>query len=141
MAICVSYAPAPHFQRQDSLLGYREVKGFDASDLADMILDTLAEYNTEDAEPLIKKLVAWTADGASTNGVRRVLGSGGKNVANLLFAAAGRKIVVTHCSPHRLQLSVSAAFHYDAFLKEVESNIKRLFNHLRFSPGQPMPNN
>lgn len=54
----------------------------------------------------LTKLVGFTADGASVMGTRRAFGLPGSNVAKLLqdkiLSAGGLKLIVVHCSAHRL---------------------------------------
>ena len=56
-------------------------------------------------------------------------------MATRLAAAAKRPLLVAHCAAHRLQLSVSAALHADAYLAEFEKAVNRLFRFLMGPSG------
>ena len=80
-------------------LGYKDLPGFEASDLFSQIKALL------DASGLSNEhLVAFTADGASVNGTRKALGDvRGDNVGKRLQEWAGHPILIIHCDPHKLQ--------------------------------------
>ena len=112
------------------ILAYRELAGFASADLTKRIADVFAESGLD-----LGKLCSFTADGASVMGTRAALSAGGDNVAAKLSEAAARPLLITHCSAHKLQLSVSAALHADPYLADFELNVHRLFRFFRGPSG------
>ena len=87
-------------------LAYRDLPGLQARDLAGVVISVLEALKRPKAN-----LLSFTADGASTMGTRRAMGDdSGDNLAKHLRAWTGQSILVTHCSPHKLQLRVSNAY-------------------------------
>ena len=95
-------------------------------DLFDCIKALLEEHRLDP-----KKIVGFTADGASVMGTMRSLSDQGSNVAYLLSQLVGKPLLVTHCAAHRLQLAISGAYTKVPYLKDMEKRINS-------PPGQPV---
>lgn len=81
-----------------------------------------------------RKIFGFTADGANVNGVRRAMSDpGGDNVSAKLLAAIGRRLMIIHCAPHRLQLAFKDAWFNDDYLQKVDDLLHKLHNHLKAS--------
>ena len=129
LAVALSYLDAS-FCSRSIVLAYRELPGFTAADIAKSVADACNERGLD-----LRRLCAFTADGASVMGTRAAMSAGGDNVARRLSDAAQRAVLVTHCAAHRLQLCVSSALHADAYLQELEGTVHRLFGFLRGPSG------
>ena len=116
-------------QRVTAPVAFRDLSGFEAADLFTCVRSLLESW----ALPK-ESLAAFTADGASVMGTRVALGARGDNVAKRLAEWAGHPLLVTHCAPHKLQLSVSASFQ-EPYFKTLEKQIKALFKNLSEHPG------
>ena len=109
-------------------LSYKNLFGMEAADLFAAVQNSL-----ENASLQKENLVAFCADGASVMGTRKAMSDprDGNNVVRRLEAYCGHPMLVQHCSPHRLQLAIEAAFHTDDYFKEIEKRMRTLFTHLR----------
>jgi hypothetical protein len=132
MLIIVVTFIGPNCEKLSAPLAYRNLAGMEASDLFASVKDTLEASLLDPAN-----LVAFCADGASVMGTRKAMSDprDGNNVARRLKAFCGHPILVQHCSPHKLQLAVEAAFHGDDYFKETEQRIRALFKHLKAHPS------
>ena len=112
-------------------LGYKNLPGFEAKDLFEVIRSTLEENNLSKDH-----MIAFCADGASVMGSRQSMsGNEGNNVAHKLQSWCGHPLLVQHCAPHKLQLAVASAFHQHEYFKSMEKRITALFNHLSNCPA------
>ena len=119
------------WEPQTVVLGYRELRGLESTDLMACVSDCFREHDLD-----LRKIVAYTADGASVMGTRRAMGEpGGRNVAALLRQRVEQPVIVTHCSAHRLQLAINDAYSSDPELKALERCINCMFKYFRGKEG------
>ena len=138
LLVMVHYIGPPTWKVQSKLLTYRELPGSTAVDIAECVKKSFAELDIDLSGN--SRLVCYGADGASVMGTRRAFGLPGNNVARLLQelvegeAGCRHRMLVTHCSAHRLQLAISDALHKDDYLSKMESMITKLYRRLRAHP-------
>eukprot|EP00435_Cladocopium_sp_Y103_P054451 s35_g17.t1 len=102
-------------------IAYRDLAGFDASDLFSLAQSILESWGLDK-----QFLIGFTADGASVMGTRASIAGRGQNVAAKLSEWAGHPLLITHCAPQKkLQLCVVDAWK-DPYLKDLEKQIKAL---------------
>ena len=112
-------------------LAYRALPGLQAEDIMQLLKPLFTEYHLDTS-----KLLTFTADGASVNGVRRCqTNEHGKNIVALLRRHVGHRILAVHCAAHRLQLCAGDAFTAE-YLKDLEKRVSSLYN---FSASIPAP--
>ena len=69
---------------------------------------------------------SFTADGAGVTLDRLAMSDlASDNVAEKLVQAGRRKMLVVHCSPHRLQLALKQSWLADYYLWEIDDNSHR----------------
>ena len=103
-------------------LAYRALPGLQAEDIMQLLKPLFTEYHLDTS-----KLLTFTADGASVNGVRRCqTNEHGKNIVALLRRHVGHRILAVHCAAHRLQLCAGDAFTAE-YLKDLEKRVSSLY--------------